>query len=817
MTSGIFASTAPLYWAVGLNAIPLWAGEKRPAINEWQTFASVPIKDREKQSWVQTHRDGNVGLALGKQSNVVMIDIDTDNPLVLGVLQKLLPPSPWTRIGKKGFVLAYRWSGEKTFRVKTPKGEMLVEHLADRTQCVLPPSIHPDTKKAYVSNCNLFDPAVLGQLVTLPPDFEAILRRGLEEAGVELSISGHTRVTDYVSAGSRDVQMIAVAGHYANGVLRGELTFNQALARMVAWHSSCVEKVAGDDVDIHKGIGKLAAFVINDVLGPKKKSLPEGWDAGMSPAERTALGFDAFTEENIAWDYTRMKKYISAEFMLHDPDSNGRREAVNYLVDRIANSKIDKVDEDRLLKYVVAAGGLGVSMAPLKALLYEQRHGGLSGSNHAEIAEALVKDLTKDGNVAFDGGVFWQWKGSHWEKIDNSILRRKVATEFGHLPAAKKSNDFNGIITIASDMTSMELKQSSEEGVNFANGYLTMDLRLLEHSPDFGCTYTLPYRYMPSESGRAIKFEDFLYSCWGLDEDFEDKKKALQEALAVTMFSMAPRFERAFCLHGPPRSGKSQMLKIVTALVPHEVVCAVAPEDWSDKFLPAQMHGKLLNVCGELHEHKNIDGKKFKEVISGELITGQRKNGQPFEFHPACAHWFASNHTPKTTDTSAGFNRRWLLLVYNRIVNVSDKVLDLGVLIAAEEREQIAAWAVEGITRAIMAGDYPLPSSHEERIAEVASTNNSIRSFLLSGRYMIDTAATNSSAPIPEMTLFNAYFTFASTAGVAKPVQLSGFRQKMRELGSELGFGISIKSFSHGGQECHYTKLIPVPINLARV
>jgi putative DNA primase/helicase len=792
---GIFSDNAPLYWAVGLNAIPLWRNAKNPNITSWQKYANEPVSGTDQADWLRNFPEGNMGLVLGPQSGLVMIDIDTEDPVVIGLLTQLLPPSPWSRVGRKGYALAYKWSGEKTFRIKRADGSMVVEHLSERTQLVLPPSIHPDTKQPYTANAELCDPAVLGAVMTLPPGFEAILRRALEDAGVELSLSGHTRVTDYIATGSRDVQMIAVCGHFASGVLRGELTFNEALGRLVAWHDSCIEKLAGDDIDVSKGLMKIASFILTDVLGPKRKSLPTGWDNGLTVAERTNFGFDQITEENIAWDYERMKVYIREMFMLHEPDTAGRRTAVDYLIEKIAGSVIDKVDEDRLLKYVVSAGGLG----------------GLSGLNHAEIADALIKDMEKVGKISFSGGFFWQWKGSHWDKLETSDVRHWVANEFGHLPAAKKSNDYNGIISIAADAVRADLQQVPDKGVNFANGFLDMNLVLRAHHPDYGCTYTLPYRYMPEMVGQAKKFEDFLYACWGRDVDFEDKRSALQEAMATTMFAVAPQLQRAFCLHGPPSSGKSQMLKIVTAMFPAEVVSAVPPEDWGDKFLPAQLYGKLLNVCGELHEHKNIDGKSFKEIVSGEQLTAQRKNGQPFEFTPNCAHWFASNHTPKTTDTSSAFNRRWLLLIYNSIVNKNDKVLDLGTLIVADEREQIASWAVEGITRVLKAKDYTLPESHVQRIAEVAAANNSIRSFLVdSGLYTVELS---SSIPISEMTLYNAYYTFASMVGVAKPVQLSGFRQKMRELSYELGFHLRMENY-HGGTGCSYLKLIPVKNNV---
>jgi P4 family phage/plasmid primase-like protien len=818
----IFSTLAPAYWAAGLQAIPLWQGEKRPAINDWSRFAETPLSDAERAAFLAQHPNGNIGLALGPASGIVAIDIDTDDTTVLGILKRLLPFSPWTRIGKKGKLLAYRFNGQPTFRIKDANGAMLVEHLSAGTQCVLPGSIHPETKLPYEADSDLFDPAVLNSLAELPPEFEAILRSALEEGGVKLSVSGRARVTDYVGRGARDVQMISVAGHYANGVLRGELTFQQAINRMVAWKSSCVEAVAGDDIDIEKGIVRLAEFIIGDVTGPKMKTLPKGWDEGLSDEEKALFGFDIFDAKHEEWDYERLKAFIRNAFMVNEPDTVGRDEARIEFMKQLSRSKVSKFDEERLLKYVVAAGQFGVLLSTLKAELRQLRQGELTGDNHQEIAEAILMDLNrrigfemKNTNDAgwyrFNGNKFWKWIGTHWEEEDESKILRHIGEEFGNLAVSKRASDYRELMKYVAQLCKGELKNNAEAGINFANGFLTRGLELVPHHPDYGCTYTLPYRYMPERADQGEMFFEFLKTSWGQDRDYQQKMDALQEALAVTLFGVAPDFQRAFCLHGPPKSGKSQMLKIIESLLPGQQQCAIPPQQWGDKFLPAQLHNKLLNVCGELSEKHKINGQSFKQIVVGETITGQHKNQNAFSFQPRCAHWFATNHVPRTDDTSDAFNRRWLLLTFERVVKDATRVIDIGSIIAAMEREEIAAWAVLGIVRLRQQKDFTLPESHKERIAEIARANNALRSFILDsgsvilGGLLEDGA--NSSIHISETEIYNAYFTFALAAGDAKPAYVIGFRQQMRELGFEMGFRTRVRHTESGGQDCVYENI----------
>jgi hypothetical protein len=50
--------------------------------------------------------------------------------------------------------------------------------------------------------------------------------------------------------------------------------------------------------------------------------------------------------------------------------------------------------------------------------------------------------------------------------------------------------------------------------VNFANGFLTEDLKLLPHNPDFGTTYILPFSYTPDDTA-CPRFMQFLHDSWG--------------------------------------------------------------------------------------------------------------------------------------------------------------------------------------------------------------------------------------------------------------------------------------------------------------
>src|SRR3954447_7736932 len=186
----LFPGAAPPYWRANLPAIPLIRGQKRPAIGAWQRFGHRMPFGTERAAWLRQFSRGNTGLPAGPASGIVFVDIDTDDPVLRRAIESVLPPSPWTRVGAKGAIRAYRFSGEATTRIKGADGGTFVEVLSTGAQAAMPPSIHPTSLAPYVSSTNLHERRVLDALEPLPPDVEGLLRDALAGAGAVLGGGG---------------------------------------------------------------------------------------------------------------------------------------------------------------------------------------------------------------------------------------------------------------------------------------------------------------------------------------------------------------------------------------------------------------------------------------------------------------------------------------------------------------------------------------------------------------------------------------------------------------------------------------------------
>lgn len=787
----LFRNNAPSYWQVGLPVFPLEARSKAAKlVKGWTEFAKRMPTKQEMQEWLTNWPDCNIGLPLGPQSKCVAIDIDTSDKLLISVIEKVCGYSPWERIGKKGKVLLYKYNGEAPFKIKDVQGKMICECLSIGNQVVMPPSIHPDTQKPY--QCNVPLPQVIKDLKPLPVNFEDTLRNALKDAGVVLSHSGWTRTTDYVSYGSRDVKMTAMSGFFANSVTRGELSLLEAIDRLRAWKAACVENVAGDDIDIEKGVANLIKFLIQDVTGPKKKILPQGWDAGLTAEQKQEWGLN-FSHDSTEWDVNQLLNYLDLSIEPND-DTIKKNSVFDYVIQKMAHSpNLSQMDIDLVTKQITLMSGGVILRTTIMARLKELKKGNIEGNDHTEIAEAMLKDYEKVGPIKFWHSNFYQWRGSDWQILSKDEILRGIAKEYGHLPACKKANDHKGVIQIMQSLCSTEeLNTSREKGINFANGYLTQDGVLCEHAPQFGCTYTLPYRYIPELADRHPKFDQFLERVWGHCPDFVERKRALQEAICATVFGIGTSFARAILLYGIGGSGKSQLLDIVRYLLPESVVTYITPYDFGDKYKITEISKALLNVCGELNANEYIPDGSFKSVIDGSSFSGQFKYQQIFSFKPVCTHWFASNHLPKSKDTSVGFFRRWLILSFDKPVKKEERIRNYGEMIVAEEREGIMAWAASIVKELNKQGDYTLPKSHSDMMDTLMGENDSVFFYLKSD----EGPKKEEKAKCMLNQIYEKYSSYCYATSKCKPVGLRVFLSRLTELGVFLGFevdGLEVK------------------------
>lgn len=744
----IFHDHAPLYWAAGIPVMPLkrynspgkGAG-KAPILSEWTQYGEVMPTEAMRNHWLATYPDSNIGLPFGEASGLCAIDIDTDDEGILAAIMSALPKSPWKRIGKKGMGLIYKWQGQPNFKLRNNENQSIVEFLGKGNQMVMPPSIHPQTERPYVSDTNLWE--VLDQIQPMPVDIETLLRKALEpvlgERGFSLAQTGRSAPLDVVPQGERDIQMVRHAGYLAR-VVEGidkntKFPLAQAMEHMHDWVVNFTAHTSGDDMDPAKGVAKLLEYLLKDVEGGR--TLPNNWDANLTEDQKKHPTIAALIEKNKVqrWTFSKARQWIEYKISEKPDDVDWCIQQVDELLELVAKDENFSENEFNMLadsmKGIIP--GIKLSKPDLKKSFKDKRTGDLEqAADHEAIARQVIEDLGRGGELKYDMGRFWQWNGSCFGALEDADIYMAIAEGIKGNVLARRHNDYAAITKTCSYMTRGKLAAELEVGINFANGFLDSELVLHDHNPKYGKTFTLPFNYIPERATEAHKWLEYLERAWGDDDDYNEKVMALQEAFAATMFGLAPQYQRAFLLHGKGKTGKSQALEVLQAMMPPDSRSAIPPSVWSEKFAMVNMIGKALNVCGELPEETVIGGAKFKTVVVGEEVTDSFKGKDNFPFRPIAAHWFASNFLPRSRDSSGGFVRRWLIFDFNRVIPDDEREIDYWKILVAEEREAIAAWAMQGLRRLQEQGDYTQPESHLKRLNQVLRANNSVAAFIQS-------------------------------------------------------------------------------------
>lgn len=229
-----FVEAAPALWKVGLPVMPLRG--KKPCLNEWTRFCKkMPLED-ERASWLVSSPGKNIGLPLGPQNGLCIVDIDTDEITVMAAIKAVLPHSPWVRVGKKGCALLYR----NPTNIRNFSVQGMVDFLADGRQVAIPPSIHPDTDRPYTADSDLAEIFASGVIPNIPHDIKALLyaasARAAEPGGRHNTLTSNIGI--WRNAGLIGEELAAAAAVWNEHRTGGEPLPAEEVTEACAWGDS---------------------------------------------------------------------------------------------------------------------------------------------------------------------------------------------------------------------------------------------------------------------------------------------------------------------------------------------------------------------------------------------------------------------------------------------------------------------------------------------------------------------------------------------------------------------------------------------------
>lgn len=307
--------------------------------------------------------------------------------------------------------------------------------------------------------------------------------------------------------------------------------------------------------------------------------------------------------------------------------------------------------------------------------------------NLDSVIESVYSTVSNSDLALYKGNVYF-FTGKIYEVVPGHAYLKRAMRTYLRVSGVPKSFIVRSIKDIMAEMyNSLEINRVLRPKYNvmaFENGVVDMkDGVLKPFSRDYHVVYLHKYKYDPE--AKCPKWHSFLRGTefgkkiftGGVLPDKNDRT-ILQMFLGLSLFdrgTMDKKVENALVLFGNGSNGKSVIMDTVMGILGEENISNLSMDallrggDERQRNL-TQIDGKIFNWSGEM-ESRTFAGKEdaAKSLISGEPQLGRRIGNNAFKITNIPYFIFNANRFPSSGDSSFGFFRRFIFIVFDRIID----------------------------------------------------------------------------------------------------------------------------------------------------
>jgi putative DNA primase/helicase len=260
--------------------------------------------------------------------------------------------------------------------------------------------------------------------------------------------------------------------------------------------------------------------------------------------------------------------------------------------------------------------------------------------------------------------------------------------------------------------------------VSLQNGLLdTLTGKLISHSPEFLNLIQLPIKY--DRKAKCPKIMDFLAQVLRPCDIF-----TFIQFIGYCLIKSS-KYEKSLILLGKGDNGKTVLLKLVEIFLGRDNVSHESLKQLNeDKYSKAELFGKMANICGDLESHKIIDISSFKQLVSGDTVSAQKKYQNPFCFRNYARLLFSSNYFPNVSNAAYTFHKRVIAMPCLATFLDDKDVNKIDELTTQEELSGLLNLALIGLKQLIKLGNF----GHVEDIRSIKqlfeNSENNIANFV---------------------------------------------------------------------------------------
>lgn len=335
-------------------------------------------------------------------------------------------------------------------------------------------------------------------------------------------------------------------------------------------------------------------------------------------------------------------------------------------------------------------------------------------------------------------------------------------------------------ITALTTETNREFDPVGDERfvVNVKNGRLNLRTGALsEHTPLAMDFTQIPVEFDPDATCPALTGMLKKVFCG-------DKKLGmLFEEIVGYSLMRTSEFDSFFIFTGEGSNGKSTILRLIRALVGHSNSVSLSIQQLEDRFTPASLEDKLVNLGDDIGSTSIRDTGMLKKLTSGEDVQVERKGQDSFVMNPFCTLIYSANDIPHIGDNSAGMRRRMIILPFDNTFSRRDPDYDPAIerkILTPEGLSATLNLALRGAMRLIKNGCFTIPDKVELALENFYKSNSSLNDW-------VEDRGVNEEwlEGLTQSEVYKNYVAYCNEIGVRYPMSKSKFgRSVTRELGA---------------------------------
>jgi hypothetical protein len=261
------------------------------------------------------------------------------------------------------------------------------------------------------------------------------------------------------------------------------------------------------------------------------------------------------------------------------------------------------------------------------------------------IPKRLADYLLTQYHIKYAAGMLWVYRNGVYVSDGEHIL---AAAAQQYLGEERRQNRIEETLRYIEVATYTEMPPADLQYINLLNGRLEWSTGILhQHTPDVFSVMQLPVHY--DQTATCPTFDQYLDTT--LDKDVIP----LVDEVIGDHLIPDTRYEKATMLTGDGGNGKSVFIDTLTALLGSQhvsnIALNIALQDLEEnRFLAAELFGKLGNFFADLDPRALKTSSLFKTLVTGDEIQAERKFRDPFKFRNVARLLFSANKLPDSSD-----------------------------------------------------------------------------------------------------------------------------------------------------------------------